>query len=162
MGGITRLGHKIEGAQSQRFESRRGPRSGMRAHDNHRDFVGARDLPQSFHAIHARHVEIECDHMRPQLLDLLQPERAIHGRAHYFDGFIALQNLRNQLAHERGIIYHQNSHLFAHAVAPFLMTAADAARALPSLDTTAEMFRIKTTVPSPRMEAPLTRSVATK
>ena len=109
----------------------------------------AGDLPQHFDAVHARHVDIERDHVRVQLVDFLQPDGAIHGGADDFDGRIALQHLRDQLAHQRRIVDHQHADFLAHAMAP---TAGIRERC----ETTAETFKIKTTVPSPRIEAPLT------
>src|SRR5205814_10428579 len=91
-----------------------------------------------------------------ELLDFLQPKCSVHSSSHYFNVTIALQNLRNQLAHERGIIYHQHPDLLTHAVAPMAL------RIRASREITLAIFKIRTTVPSPRIEAPLTISVATR
>src|SRR5256885_12118941 len=160
LGGVARLGDKIECAQRQSFESGRGAGGGVRADDDDRQLVRAGDLPQGFHAVHTRHIEIERDHVRLELVNLAQCKAAINSGADDFDGLIALQDLRDHLAHERGVIYHQHADFFAHAVAP-LSRGEALAGALPSLLTTAAMFRMRTTLPSPRIEAPLTRSVAT-
>src|SRR5216684_1509888 len=89
--------------------------------------------------------------------DLTKHEGPIHGCAYDFNVLITLQNLREQLAHERGIVYDQHSYFFvAHAVAPFFPEYSPIPRSLPSLEITAAMFSTRTTVPSPKMEAPLT------
>src|SRR5947209_16454609 len=95
-----------------------------------------------------------------QLFDLFQAEFAVHGGAHHGDAGILREDLRYQLPHQSGIIDHQNTDRSAQAVAPFVVPGT--ACGLPSRFTTALMLRMSTTVPSPRMEAPLTRSVATK
>src|SRR6202048_2945171 len=87
-----------------------------------------------------------------KLFDFFQRERAIHGRADDFDGRIPFEDRGNKLPHKRGIIDDQNSDALAHAIAP-----REVARE--RRESTAGTFRISTTVPSPRMEAPLTRSL---
>ena len=106
LSGVARLGDEIKCAQRQRFESGRGAGGGVRAYDDDRQLVSAGDLPQSFHAVHARHVEIESDHVRLEFFDLAQGKAAVNGRPYHFDGLVALQDLRNHLAHERGVIYY--------------------------------------------------------
>ena len=136
------------------FRVREAPCLGVRADDDHRHAMLARDLAQHLDAVHARHFEIERHDVRVQLLDLSQADHAVHGRADDFDGWVALQHLRNQLAHERGIVHDEHADFFAHAVAP---TAGIRERC----ETTAGTFRISTTVPSPRIEAPLTSGEVT-
>src|SRR5439155_22652875 len=60
----------------------------------------------------------------------------------------------DQLPHEGGVIDDENSDALAHAIAP-------SGVARESRERTAETFKMRTTVPSPRMEAPLTRSLET-
>src|SRR5580704_13063755 len=110
------------------------------------------DGAQHFDAVHARHFEVESDHMRMQLSDFFQSECAVHCSAHYFNLRIASEDLRNHLAHQRRIIDDENSDALAHAVAP--------SGAFDIFEMTVATLRIKTTVPSPRIDAPLTRSEA--
>src|ERR1700747_3786019 len=114
----------------------------------------AHDHAQRFHAVHARHFQVQRNHVGTQLFNFPEGERAIHGGAHDFDGRVALQNVGNELAHERGIIHHRNSNAFALDIAPRGIARERRER-------TAGTFRINTTVPSPRMDAPLTKSLAT-
>src|SRR5258708_37167075 len=124
----------------------------MRAENNHRHRSDAHDQPHRLNSSHARHFEVKRDHVRVQLFDFLQRERAVHGRADDFDGRIPFEDRGNKLPHERGIVDNQDSDALAHAMAPRGV-------ARERRDSTAGTFRISTTVPSPRMEAPLTRSL---
>src|SRR5713226_1393732 len=123
----------------------------MRAEHDHRQGCSAHNQPQSFHSVHARHFQVQRDDVGMELLDLLQREGAVHRRAHHFDGGIALQDRGNELPHQRGIIDDENADSLAHAIAPNGVARERRER-------TAGTFKIKTTVPSPRIEAPLTRS----
>src|SRR5579871_1913664 len=127
----------------------------MRAHDDHGDFVLARDLAEHFETVHARHFEIERDDTGAQLFDFFQPDFAVHRGAYNFDGRVVRKRLRNQLAHQRRVIDHEHSDFFAHAMAP-------RGAAFDSCATTAGTFRISTTVPSPRIDAPLTSGEVTR
>ncbi len=77
----------------------------------------------------------------------LQAEIAVHGGADDFDGTVGLQNLRNQLPHERGIVHHQYAHR-AHE-----RTSAGASRTS-SLRSACESS-IPETMPSPCLRASL-------
>src|SRR6267378_7950129 len=124
----------------------------MRAEHDHRHGSAAHNQAQGLEAIHSRHFQVERDDIRVELLDFFQRERAIHGGADHFDGGIPLQNGGNEFPHERGIINNEDSDALAHAIAPKGVARERRER-------TAGTFRISTTVPSPRMEAPLTRSL---
>src|SRR5258708_21773989 len=82
----------------------------MRADHDHRNAVAPHDLFQHVQTAHARHFEVEGNNLRLEFLDLLQPEISIHGGADHLDGVVGSQNLRDELAHQRGIIYHEHSY----------------------------------------------------
>src|SRR5260221_442552 len=124
----------------------------MRTENDHRHGRAAHDQTQRLDSIHSRHFEVQRDYVRMKLFDFLQRERAIHGRADDLDGRIPFEDGGNQLPHQRGIIDDQDSDALAHAMAPRGVARERRER-------TAGTFRISTTVPSPRMEAPLTRSL---
>src|SRR5208283_280382 len=84
--------------------------------------------------------------------DHAQSFDAVH--AGHLDVGIAFENNGDQLPHEGGIIDHQNSDALSHAMAPKGKDRDNRVRM-------AGTFKIRTTVPSPRMDAPLTRSLAT-
>src|SRR5229473_1386113 len=124
----------------------------MRAEHDHRQRRAAHNQAQRFHSVHPRHFQVECDDVGMKLLDFLQREGAVHRRTHHFDGWVALENRGDELAHQCGIIDDEDADPLAHAIAP-RGVARD------SRERTAGTFKIKTTVPSPRIEAPLTRSL---
>src|SRR6266403_2002923 len=124
----------------------------MRAEDDHRHGSAAHNQAEGFQAVHSRHFQVESDDVWVKLFDLFQCERAIHGGPDHFDGGIPLQNGGDELPHQRGIIDDEYSDALAHAIAPKGVARERRER-------TAGTLRIKTTVPSPRMEAPLTRSL---
>src|SRR5580700_2821753 len=126
----------------------------MGAEEHHGHGSTAHDQTEGFHAVHAGHFEIESDDIGMQLFDFLQSERAVHRRADNFDGRVAGEDCRNEFPHQGGIVDDENSDAGAHATAP-------SGTARERRERTAGTFRMRTTVPSPRMEAPLTRSLVT-
>src|SRR5205823_14685258 len=103
--------------------------------------------------------------------NFFQSEVAVHGCTHDVDGIIGFENLRNELAHQGRVVDYQNSdRLCVHCrtSAEKLLPAAAAmtferATSVPlrtNRSMTAARFMISTTRPSPRIDAPLTRSVA--
>src|SRR5215472_7297064 len=90
-----------------------------------------------------------------QFRDFLQPQQAVHRRPYDFDRRVTLQHMRNQFPHQGGIIHDQYADALFHPT-------TSSARFLVKCETTAGTFRIKTTVPSPRIEAPLTKSDDTR
>src|SRR5712672_1418107 len=124
----------------------------MRAEHDHRHGSAAHNQAQCFQAINSRHFQVERDDVWVELFDFLQREGAIHSGAHHFDGGIPLQDGGDELPHQRGIVDDEYSDALAHAIAPKGVARERRER-------TAGTLRIRTTVPSPRMEAPLTRSL---
>src|SRR5580700_6267527 len=141
------------------------------------------NLFQGVDAVHARHFQIERDHVGFEFFDLLQAEGSVHRRAHDFNRRIGFEDLRDELAHERGIIHDEHAYLFNVCVhagihawppaaprasrarsswlsrSPQLARPAASGRVRAACSTTERRFRINTTFPSPRIEAPFTRSV---
>src|ERR1700741_4248216 len=126
----------------------------MGTEENDRQRSAPHNKAQRLHAIHAGHLEIESHYVRLQLFDFFQRKGAVHGGTDNFDGRIARKDGGYQLPHESGIINDENSDAFAHAMAP---SGVDRE----SRERTAGTFKMRTTVPSPRMEAPLTKSLDT-
>src|ERR1700730_11570582 len=124
----------------------------MRAEHDHWQGRASHNQPQRFHAVHARHFQVQRNDVGMKLLDFLQREGTVHRRAHHFDGRIAFENCGDELPHQCGIINDEDADPLAHAIAPNGV-------ARDSRERTAGTFKIKTTVPSPRIEAPLTRSL---
>src|ERR1700674_164221 len=187
-GNILRLGQKIKRAQRQRLEGDRRPSGAMRTDHDYRQPPASHDFFQSIDPVPSGHFQVERYHLRRQVLDFLQRKMAVHRRAHNLDRVIPFENVGNQLAHQSRIIHHQDPHWFSHAWPPAVPrarispawipptldvdlagTALDSrpairdpvASARPRVKRSirAIMFRMRTTLPSPRIEAPLTRSV---
>src|SRR4029077_1343769 len=147
----------------------------MRTHYDHRQWMPAHDFFQGVDAVHPWHLQIESDHVGLQLFVLLQAEGAAHRRSHHLNRRVGFQHLRDQLPHQGGIIHHQHAYL-AHACPPVALRAsrarsawftrspelvrpASCGRIRATCSTTAGRFSMSTTFPSPRIEAPFTRSV---
>src|SRR5258707_922988 len=126
----------------------------MRTEKNDRNRRALHDQAERLHPIHAGHFEVESDDVGAQFFNFLQRECAIHGRSDHFDGRISGKNRGNQFPHQSGIVNDENADAFAHAIAPRGVARERRER-------TAGTFKIRTTVPSPRIEAPLTRSLDT-
>src|SRR5881394_599735 len=153
-GGISWFCEKIHGAERQSFQRGVAALFRMRAEKDDGQRCAVHDEAQHFHAVHARHFEIERNNIGLEFLDLLERESAIHRRADNLYGGVTREDRGNQLPHERGIVYDEDSDALAHAIAPRGVARERRERI-------AGTFRIRTTVPSPRMEAPLTRSLET-
>src|SRR5882724_7158886 len=153
-GGVLGLGEKIDGAQRESLERGVATLFRMSAEENDRERSAPHDEAQRFHAIHAGHVQVQGDHIRLQLFNFFQRKCAVHSGANNFYRRFARQDRGDQFPHESGIIDDENSDTVAHAIAPRGFARA-------SRERTAGTFKIRTTVPSPRMEAPLTKSLET-
>src|SRR5208337_3809383 len=146
----------------------------------------AHDFFQRINPVQSGHFEVERHHIGRQVPDFLQRKIAVDRRTHDLDRVILFEDIGNQLAHQSRVIHHQNPHWLSHAWPPFVPRACVSAVAIPTglaftcamlesrpsiraLATSARprlkrsiraiMFRMRTTLPSPRIEAPLTRSV---
>src|SRR6267142_3320391 len=125
----------------------------MSAEENDGQWRAAHDEAERLYSVHTRHFQVQCDNVRLKLFNLLQRERAIHGGPDDLDVRVARKNNGDQLPHQRGIIHYENADAFAHAIAPSGVARERRER-------TAGTFKIRTTVPSPRIEAPLTKPLA--
>src|SRR5271157_644734 len=126
----------------------------MGAKDNDGKRSAAHNHAQGFDAVHAGHFEIESNNIGMEFGDFAQGKSAVHGGADDLDIRVALKNNGDQFPHESGIIDHQDSDAFLHAMAP---KGKERDRRVRMAGT----FKMRTTVPSPRIEAPLTRSLET-
>ena len=118
--GVLRLGDEIERAERQSFQRERRAFLGVRADDDHRHAMLARDLAQHLDAVHARHVQIERDHVRVQLLNLAQADQAIHRRADDFDRGIVVSRVCGMSFRISAESSTTSTRIFrlAHAIAP--------------------------------------------
>src|SRR5271169_966011 len=151
-GRVLRFLNEVDGAEREGFESGVSALFRMGAEKNDGHGSAAHDQAERLHAIHAGHFEVESDDVGMQLFDLFQGESAVHSRADNLDGRVAGKDRWNELPHKCGIVDDENSDAGAHAIAP-------RGTARERRERTAGTFRMSTTVPSPSIEAPLTRSL---
>src|SRR5215467_1764172 len=145
---------KIDRAQCESLQRGIAALFRMRAEENDGQRRPFHDQPQHLHPVHAWHFKIEGDDIRLKLFDFLKSEGAVHRRTNDFNRRVPRKNRRDQLPHESGIIDDEDADAFAHAIAPRGAVRLRRERI-------AGTFRMRTTVPSPRMDAPLTRSLET-
>src|SRR6267143_311595 len=153
-GGVFWFREKIDGAHGEGFEGSVTALFRMSAEKDDRQRGAPHDEAQRLHAVHARHLEVEGHDIGLELFNFFQCKSAVHGGADNFDGRFARKNRRDQFPHEGGIVDDENPDALAHAIAPSGVARARRER-------TAGTFRMRTTVPSPRIDAPLTKSLET-
>src|SRR4051794_20562200 len=137
----------------------------MSAYDNRWQRMFPHYFLQRFHAIHAWHVEVERNHVGLQVRDLFQRKCAVHRRSYNLDRALAFNQLRDQLPHKRGVVDNENSNWLLHTAAPTPVArdndgngALAGILTLATRSNSAGVLRMRTTAPSPMMDAPLTRS----
>src|SRR3984885_5158575 len=101
--GAARLGNKINGAKFDRLQGCLGAFRGQRGNHHHRARRLDHDLAKAGQAIHARHLDIERDHLRIERSDQFECFVAIAGQT---DVKVALleENIFEQFAHEGRIV----------------------------------------------------------
>src|SRR6266481_5441041 len=151
-GSVFRLGDKIDSAEREGFKRGVPAFFRMSTEQDHGERRAAHDQAQRFHSVHARHFQIERHDIRLKLFYFFQSKCAVHRGSDDFDRGIARENRGNQFPHQRGIVDDEDSNTLHHAMAP-------SGFARERRDRTAGTFKMSTTVPSPRMDAPLTRSL---
>ena len=98
------LGDKIHGADFERPQ--RGIRAflGQRGDHDHGHRAQRHQLLKKGDAVHARHLDVERQHIGVKLLDLLARDDWIGNGAHHLDFRIGGQHAANHVPHERGIV----------------------------------------------------------
>src|SRR5580658_7547456 len=180
-GSVFRFGDEVEGPEPKRLHRHRSAFRAMRTENDDGHRLPPHNFFQRVDPVHARHFQIKRDHVRLQLFNFFQGEVSVHRRAHHFNRFVGSQHLRDQLPHQRRIVDHEHAHeVFLHACPPvpeaiaviairirsvWVSSSPEFTRpvssgfALAACSTTAGRLRISTTRPSPRIDAPETRSV---
>ena len=79
------LGDEIDRAQLQRLERGLGAAFGQRRHHDHRHGPQAHEIGEESQSVHARHLDVQREHVRIGLLDALARHERIRRRAHHFD-----------------------------------------------------------------------------
>ena len=88
----------------ERLQGRLGTLFGQGRADDHRRRPLGHDLAQEAHAIHARHLDIQGDDIRPVLLHLVERKQRVGGRPDDLDIRLTFENLADGLPHHGSII----------------------------------------------------------
>jgi hypothetical protein len=111
------LVHEVHGPQLQAAQGDLGAFLRLRREEEHRRRAVGHDAPQGLQAVHARHLDVERHHVRPEVEGLLPSVLAVHGRGHDLDVGRVAQHAREGLAHEGGVVDDQDADHFPAACA---------------------------------------------
>ena len=114
----ARLGNDRDGAGRQRLQRRFRILSGQRRADHYRRRALGHQLSEKSDAVHARHLDIERDHIRPFAAHLFDRKEWVGSRANDPDIGIAIENGAHHLAHNRRVIDDHDLDFFSH-LSPF-------------------------------------------
>ena len=107
------LRNEIDRTELQRAQRDVGAALGQRRHHHDRHRPQPHQVLQEREAVHARHLDVERDHVRIELLDLLARRERVAGSADDFDVRRARQDGGQELAHQRRVVDHE--HFDGHA-----------------------------------------------
>lgn len=102
-----RLGHKVHRAQLQRPQGDLRPLPGQGRDHHHRHRAQAHQFLQKVEAVHARHFNIQCQHLRIEFFDQIPRDQRVLRGGHHLHIGVAVHDLGHQLAHQRGVIHAQ-------------------------------------------------------
>jgi hypothetical protein len=114
----TLLGHHVDGAKFQSAQCKFGASLRKRADDDHRHGpVFLEDFEES-QSVHARHLDIQGQHIGFQLQNHVARHIRVAGGAHHLNFRVLRQRVRNHSADDGGIVHdeHTNFFLEAHAI----------------------------------------------
>ena len=72
-----RLGHEVDGAESQRIEGDVGTQLRQRGAHDHRDRPQAHQIGEERETVHARHLDIQCQDIGVERLDLVARDERV-------------------------------------------------------------------------------------
>ena len=107
----ARFGDDVDRAGGQRLDAR--GRSGLRhrAHDDHRQRMVRHQLAQEGQAVHARHLDVERDHVRLVLQDQVARDERIRREADHLHVRLGLERVGEHPPHDRGIVDDEDARL---------------------------------------------------
>ena len=106
-----RLRHNLHRAVFQRLERALRPLLRQARTNHHRDRMLRHDPAQKRQPVHARHLDVQRDHVRHLLGDLLRRRIRIARGPDHLDLRILRQHVRQRLAHHCGIVHNQHANL---------------------------------------------------
>ena len=96
------------------------PLLGQRRNHDNRHWMAAHQLFQEGQPIHARHLDVESEHVRIQGLDLFSRDIRVAGCPNYFKLGVGTKDLREQLAHQRRVVHDQHLRSRSYCVGPLM------------------------------------------
>ena len=112
-----RLGDEVDRAELERAQRDLGAALGQRRDHHHRHRPQPHQPGQEIEAVHARHLDVERDHVGREFADHLARDQRVAGRADAFHVALAVDDFGEQAAHQRRIVDHHHADLF-HPVHP--------------------------------------------
>ena len=104
-----RLGDEIDRAELERAQGDVGAALGQRRHHHDRRRAQPHQLAQEIDAVHARHFDVERDHVGVDVADQLARGERVARRTDAFHVGLTVDDLGEQAAHQRGIIHHHHT-----------------------------------------------------
>ena len=109
------LGDDRYGASRKGLESGSCALFGERGADDHRRRAFGHDFPEEADAVHARHFDIDDEHVRPACLHFFKGEQRVGGGGDNLDAGVAGQGLCDHLTDHRRVIDDHDLYLVSHA-----------------------------------------------
>ena len=134
-GAETRLEDHVDGAGLERLHQRLGALLGQRGAHHHGDRPLRHQLAQEGDAVHARHLDIQRDHVGHFGLDAPRGDERIGRGADHRDVRIAAEHLGQRLAHDRRVVDDQHLHRRPHGARRNTVLATErSGRSMPASD----------------------------
>jgi hypothetical protein len=95
------LGDKVDGTELQRAQRGLGAAFGQGGDHHHRHRAQAHQLGQEIQPVHARHLDVERDHVGVEFADHLPCHQRVGGRADALHVALPVDDLGEQAAHQR-------------------------------------------------------------
>ena len=111
--GSARLGQHFHGAEFQRLQRGLAGWLGQRTDDDRRHGMKVHQLLQEGEPVHARHFDVQGQHVGLERKDLVAGHVRIGRGADHFDVRLSRQGLGQDLAHDGGIVDDQNAYFAA-------------------------------------------------
>lgn len=104
------LAHEIHRAQFERVQRHLGPALCERGDHHHRHGPQPHQIAQEGQPVHARHLDIEREHIGIEFLDAFARHIGVLSRTHHLDPRGRPQDLGQQLAHQGRVVDDKNTY----------------------------------------------------
>ncbi|SQA02771.1 Uncharacterised protein [Serratia marcescens] len=100
-----RFGHEVHRAQLQRAQRDFRAFAGQRRDHHHRHRPQAHQLLEEIQPVHARHLDVQRQHLGIKFFDQIARHQRIRRGRHHLHVGVAVHDFRHQLAHQCRIVY---------------------------------------------------------